>query len=60
MKIKQKKEYKPVTITLESEEEYIAFFQIIEEAQNKNTKVFMDTLSKNMARKLSDFATHNV
>ena len=60
MKIEQKKEYKPVNITLESEEEYISFFQIIEEAQDKTTKIFMDSLSRSMALKLSDFATNNV
>ena len=59
MEIKQKKEFQPVTLTLETEEEYISFFQIIEEANDKMTKLYMDSLSKQIAKELSDFATNN-
>ena len=60
MKIEQEKEFKPVTITLETKQEYDHFFNIIEEALDRKVKVFIRQKSNlEMARMLSEFATHN-
>ena len=60
MIIKQEKEFKPLTITLETKEDYDSFFNIVEEALDKKVKVFMSEKSGwEMARQLSDFATNN-
>ncbi len=60
MKIEQEKEFKPVTITLETKQEYDDFFNIVEEALDKKVKAFIVRKSNfEMARGLSDFATNN-
>jgi hypothetical protein len=59
MKIEQEKEFKPLTITLETKEDYDDFFNIIEEANDKRVKVFMSQRAEAMGRELSGFATNN-
>jgi hypothetical protein len=55
MKISQEKVFSPVTITIESKTDAIAFFRIIEEALDKKVKVHMLCESTKMAKDLSQF-----
>ena len=59
MKILQEKDFKPVVITLETENDYDNFIQIIDEANDKNVKVHMSDGAKKMAVEIADFATNN-
>ncbi len=61
MKIEQKKEFKPLVITIENEYEYGLFFQIIDEAvsvKRENAK-FITIDARSLAGQLSEFATNN-
>jgi hypothetical protein len=61
MQIKQAKQFKPLTITLDTQEEYDDFFRIVEEAIFRSTvdQDFMTVSSTKMAFELSTFATNN-
>lgn len=60
MRIKQDKEYQPVSIVLETQEEYDSFFRIIEEVIFVNKHEYTQAADIKMARDLSSFATNNV
>jgi len=62
MKINQEKEFKPITITLETQEDYVAFEQIIDEANRiaAMDKEFMGKNAINMAIRLSDYFSNDV
>lgn len=61
MQIKQTKDFKPLTITLETQDEYNDFFRIIEEslAPDPVDSGFMTGRSTSMAVELSTFASNN-
>jgi len=59
MIIQQDKEYKPVTITLETKSEYNAFFRIIDSVELNDKPDHTSHKAINMARELSNFATNN-
>jgi hypothetical protein len=59
MKINQDKEYKPVTITLETKSEYNAFFRMMDNVELKDNQDNTYIKVMNMARELSNFATNN-
>ena len=62
MKIKQEKEFKPLTITLETKEEYDSFFKIVNEAVNVHSGEagYMEKDDYELARQLSNFDTNNL
>lgn len=55
MKIEQDRIFSPITITLESKTDAIAFSRIIKEALDKSVKVHMLSESINMAENLDEF-----
>ncbi len=59
MEIKQEEIYRPVTITLETKAEYLAFIQIVSEADNVPTceKEYMGEDAKKLAIKMSNHFT---
>lgn len=61
MKIEQEKEFKPLTITIESKGEYIAFVQIVDEVSRIDTvdREFMEYDADMMAVKLSNWFSGN-
>jgi len=63
MQIKQAKQFKPLTITLDTQEEYDDFFRIVDEAtynvKRANSWNHMTVSSTKMADELSEFATNN-
>ena len=62
MKINQEKEFKPLTITLETKKEYIAFMQIVDEANNVKMQniVHMTSDAWDLVHELSDYFTNDV
>ena len=62
MKINQEKEFKPLTITIENKEEYIALVQIIDEANNIPTEArqYMETNAAELGIFMSDYFTNDV
>lgn len=62
MKINQEKEFKPLTVTIESKGEYIAFVQIVDEVNRISTKdkEFMEHDAERMAIKLSNYFSSDV
>jgi len=62
MKIKQEKVFKPLTITIETKEEYVALVQIVDEAMEACSKgtVYMDSSGRELARALSEYFTNDV
>lgn len=61
MKIEQEKGFKPLTITIGSEEEYIAFVQIIDEANNVPAKdrAHMEKKASGMGITMADWFSNN-
>jgi hypothetical protein len=62
MKISQEKEFKPLSIIIESEKEYIAFQQIIDEVSriDPGDCEFMEYDSTIMAVRISNWLSGNV
>lgn len=62
MKIKQEKVFKPLTITIENKDEYVALMQIVDEAVNVHSAdaVYMEKDSYELANKLSDYFSNDV
>lgn len=62
MKIEQKKHFEPVTITLETKDDYDSFFRIIEEVGNipAHRLDYVATNDHGLITTLSNFATNNV
>ena len=61
MKFEQEEAYKPLTITLESKEEYDAFVAIVDEAEeiDHDKKEHMGINAINLAVKLSNYFSNN-
>ena len=59
MKIKQEKDFMPVTITLETKDDYDAFFQIVDQALDKISPSILKLEGKSLACALSAFAANN-
>ena len=61
MKIKQEKVFKPLTITIETKEEYDALMKIVDEALSIRLTAadFMDSESQELGRQLSNYASNN-
>lgn len=59
MEIKQEEIYTPVTITLETKSEYIAFIQIVDEADSvpKSDREYMGEDANKLAVEMSDYFT---
>ena len=59
MKIKQEKIFKPVTITLETREEYAAFIQIVDEADSvaHSERGYMGEEANKLAIAMSNYFT---
>ena len=62
MKIKREREFKPVTITLETVEDYQAFVAMLDEAESvpKEQKQYMDDKSIALGVKLSNFFSGDI
>ncbi len=61
MKINQEKEFKPLTITIETQEEYTAIQRIIDEANfiPAKDRTYMDDTSAKMAIVIADWFSDN-
>lgn len=61
MKIQHEKVFKPLTITIETQDEYNAFVEIIDEAEDKpeSRKAYMGHEAIDLALKLSDYFTNS-
>jgi hypothetical protein len=61
MIIKKKKTFEPLTITLETETEYLAFVEIIDEAGGVLTdeRKFMNSNAGDLAIELSNYFSNN-
>lgn len=61
MKIEEEKTFKPLTITLETEAEYLAFIQIVDEADGVLTdeRKFMNGNAGDLAIELSNYFSNN-
>ena len=61
MKIKQEKVFKPLTITIETRDEYEAFVAIVDEAEevNHDDKKHMGIDAINLAIELSNYFSNN-
>ena len=62
MKIKQEKIFKPLTITIETKEEYIALIQIVDEVNRipAMDREFMENDAAKLAIDLSNYASSDV
>jgi small nuclear ribonucleoprotein (snRNP)-like protein len=62
MKFEQEKEFKPLTITIETKEEYIALMHIVDEAVNvhMDDTVYMQKEDYGLANELSNYFSNDV